>query len=136
RGADDSPSQRELPPLPGRAQLPGPGPGSAGGPVTARGRSPEQIAALLDPGRLPTPEQAAVIGAPLEPLLVVAGAGSGKTETMAHRVLWLLDNHPELREDQVLCLTFTRKAAGEIAERVRERLHSLRAIDARGAAPG
>ena len=34
----------------------------------------------------PTPEQQAVIEAPLEPALVVAGAGSGKTETMANRV--------------------------------------------------
>jgi hypothetical protein len=40
----------------------------------------------------PTPEQAAVIGAPVAPLLVVAGAGSGKTETMAARVLWLVAN--------------------------------------------
>ena len=40
----------------------------------------------------PTPEQTAVIEAPLEPLLVVAGAGSGKTETMAARVVWLVAN--------------------------------------------
>lgn len=73
----------------------------------------------------PTPEQTAVIEAdPGEPALVVAGAGSGKTETMANRVLWLVANgHVEPAE--VLGLTFTRKAAGELAERIRHRLAEL-----------
>jgi DNA helicase-2/ATP-dependent DNA helicase PcrA len=87
-------------------------------PVTAEG-----IARAL--GRpLPTPEQIAVIEAPLEPLLVIAGAGSGKTETMAARVVWLVANG-HVEPDQVLGLTFTRKAAGELAERVRARLRGL-----------
>jgi DNA helicase-2/ATP-dependent DNA helicase PcrA len=73
----------------------------------------------------PTDEQAAVIGAPVKPLLVVAGAGSGKTETMAARVLWLVANGHVLPE-QILGLTFTRKAAGELAHRVRVRLGQLR----------
>ncbi|HEX6497509.1 MAG TPA: ATP-dependent DNA helicase [Micromonosporaceae bacterium] len=72
----------------------------------------------------PTPEQAAVVHAPVEPLLVVAGAGSGKTETMAARVVWLVANN-HVRADQVLGLTFTRKAAGELAHRVRARLAQL-----------
>ncbi|MEZ0492190.1 ATP-dependent helicase [Kineococcus sp. TBRC 1896] len=76
----------------------------------------------------PTPEQVAVIEAPVEPLLVVAGAGSGKTETMSSRVVWLVANGLVAPED-VLGLTFTRKAAGELAERVRRRLRSLRAHD-------
>ncbi|MEV6597156.1 ATP-dependent DNA helicase [Actinoplanes sp. NPDC051346] len=85
--------------------------------------TPVELAKLL---RLhaPTPEQAAIIAAPVEPLLVVAGAGSGKTETMASRVVWLVANgyaHP----DQILGLTFTRKAAGELAHRVRTRLGQL-----------
>ena len=73
----------------------------------------------------PTDEQAAVIEAPLEPLLVVAGAGSGKTETMAARVVWLVANRL-VRPERVLGLTFTRKAAGELSERVRHRLRALR----------
>ncbi len=72
----------------------------------------------------PTPEQVTVIEAPLQPLLVVAGAGSGKTETMAARVVWLVANG-HLSADQVLGLTFTRKAAAELAERVRSRLRLL-----------
>ncbi len=45
----------------------------------------------------PTPEQVAVIEAPPGPVLVVAGAGSGKTETMAARVVWLVANEPHPR---------------------------------------
>ncbi len=74
----------------------------------------------------PTAEQQAVIEAPLGPALVVAGAGSGKTETMAARVLWLVANGL-VEPDQVLGLTFTRKAAGELAARIRRRLVQLSA---------
>ncbi|MPZ27783.1 MAG: AAA family ATPase [Micromonosporaceae bacterium] len=86
--------------------------------------TPYELAKLL---RLPQPtrEQAAIIAAPLGPMLVVAGAGSGKTETMAGRVVWLVAND-YLRPEQVLGLTFTRKAAGELAHRVRVRLGQLR----------
>jgi len=77
---------------------------------------------------LPTAEQAAVIAAPLEPLLVVAGAGSGKTATMAARVIWLVATG-QVRPDQILGLTFTRKAAAELAVRLRRRLAQLRAAD-------
>ncbi len=76
----------------------------------------------------PTPEQVAVIEAPLDPLLVVAGAGSGKTETMAARVVWLIANRM-VDPEEVLGLTFTRKAAGELSERVRARLAALRRHD-------
>lgn len=72
----------------------------------------------------PTKEQAAVIAAPPGPLVVIAGAGAGKTETMAARVVWLVANgyaHP----GEVLGLTFTRKAAGQLLRRVRARLARL-----------
>ena len=86
--------------------------------------SPAQLARLL---RLPepTPEQAAVIGAPLGPMAVIAGAGSGKSETMAARLVWLVANGRG-RPERVLGLTFTRKAAAELADRVRARLDRLR----------
>lgn len=72
----------------------------------------------------PTPEQTRIIEHPPASMLVVAGAGSGKTETMASRVVWLVANgHVEPRS--VLGLTFTRKAAGELAERIERRLRRL-----------
>ncbi|CAN7280892.1 ATP-dependent DNA helicase [Terrabacter sp. LjRoot27] len=72
----------------------------------------------------PTAEQAAVIEAGARPLLVVAGAGSGKTETMAARVVWLVANGL-VDPDQVLGLTFTRKAAAELSQRIAKRLRGL-----------
>ena len=86
--------------------------------------TPGQLARVL---KLPEPtaEQAAVIEAPLGPLAVIAGAGSGKSETMAARLVWLVANGM-VRPDRVLGLTFTRKAAAELAERVRARLEALR----------
>ncbi len=74
----------------------------------------------------PTAQQRAVIEAPLAPTLVVAGAGSGKTETMAGRVLWLLANGM-VAPSQILGLTFTRRAAGELGGRIRERIAGLAA---------
>lgn len=72
----------------------------------------------------PTAQQRAVIESPLVPALVVAGAGSGKTETMASRVVWLLANGL-VRPDEVLGLTFTRKAAGELSVRINDRIRAL-----------
>ncbi|WP_344056504.1 ATP-dependent helicase, partial [Prauserella halophila] len=85
--------------------------------------SPAEVADALG---LPTPtgEQAAVIAAPPEPSLVVAGAGAGKTETMAARVVWLVANGL-VTPERVLGLTFTRKAARQLADRVRARLRVL-----------
>jgi DNA helicase-2/ATP-dependent DNA helicase PcrA len=95
------------------------------------GLSAVEIARLL--GReAPTAEQVGIIEAPLEPMLVVAGAGSGKTETMAARVVWLIANGL-VGPEEVLGLTFTRKAAGELGDRVRLRLRRLaRAMPAAG----
>ncbi len=87
-------------------------------------RSPEEVASLMGLPE-PTPEQAAVIAAPAEPLAVIAGAGSGKSETMAARLVWLVANGMA-RPDRVLGLTFTRKAAAELADRVQSRLDRLR----------
>src|SRR5882762_9434571 len=50
------------------------------------------------------------------PLLVIAGAGSGKTNTLAHRVAHLIVNKADPR--RILLMTFSRRAAGEMAARV------------------
>ncbi|HUH52555.1 MAG TPA: ATP-dependent DNA helicase [Microbacteriaceae bacterium] len=88
--------------------------------------SPVSIANILkEPGKeplLPTAEQRSVIESSLNnATLVVAGAGSGKTETIANRVVWLVANG-FAEPGEILGLTFTRKAAGELSERVRNRL--------------
>ncbi|MFB9907411.1 ATP-dependent helicase [Allokutzneria oryzae] len=85
--------------------------------------SPARIAEALGL-HPPTPEQAEVIAATTEPALVIAGAGAGKTETMAARVVWLVANGL-VTPDRVLGLTFTRKAARQLADRVRLRLRRL-----------
>ncbi|WP_030291212.1 ATP-dependent DNA helicase [Streptomyces katrae] len=80
---------------------------------------PEQLKELL--GIPFTPEQLACITAPAAPQVIVAGAGSGKTTVMAARVVWLVGTGA-VAPEQVLGLTFTNKAAGELAERVRKAL--------------
>lgn len=56
-----------------------------------------------------------------KPLLVVAGAGSGKTKTLIHKVEYLI-KEKGLRPDEILCITFTNKAAREIKERIKKTL--------------
>ncbi len=85
--------------------------------------TPERLAEALGMPP-PTAEQAAVIAAPPGPTLVVAGAGAGKTETMAARVVWMVANGL-VAPDAVLGLTFTRKAAQQLTTRIRTRLARL-----------
>ncbi|MFC5150541.1 ATP-dependent DNA helicase [Streptomyces amakusaensis] len=87
--------------------------------MTARISDPEQLKELL--GIPFTPEQTACITAPPAPQVIVAGAGSGKTTVMAARVVWLVGTG-QVAPEQVLGLTFTNKAAGELSERVRTAL--------------
>ncbi|VEG27143.1 ATP-dependent DNA helicase [Actinomyces howellii] len=85
--------------------------------------TPQELASALGL-HAPTDEQARVIAHRLSPLLVVAGAGSGKTATMSQRVVHLVARGA-VRPDQVLGLTFTRKATAELAQRVSARLEAL-----------
>ncbi|MDN5725816.1 MAG: ATP-dependent helicase, partial [Propionibacteriales bacterium] len=66
-------------------------------------------------------QQLEAITAPLEPGVIIAGAGSGKTTVMAARVVWLVGTGV-VRPEEVLGLTFTRKAAAELSARVRHAL--------------
>lgn len=94
---------------------------------------------LTDPGQLSallgipfSGQQLDAVAAPLEPSVIIAGAGSGKTTVMAARVVWLVGSGA-VRPDQVLGLTFTRKAAGELGGRVRRALASAGLLDEEGA---
>lgn len=72
----------------------------------------------------PTVEQTLVIEGKPVPTLVIAGAGSGKTETMSQRVLYLIAKYG-MQPERILGLTFTRKAAGEFSSRLRKRIGNL-----------
>lgn len=85
--------------------------------------NPEHLA-LLTKAFPPTEEQEQVIKAPLEPLLVVAGAGSGKTETIANRLVYWVVNGA-ISPQSVLGLTFTKKATAEMGQRFALRLDNL-----------
>ena len=76
-------------------------------------------------GLTTTDEQWECISAPLEPFVIVAGAGTGKTTVMAARVVWLVASG-YVAEHEVLGLTFTNKAAAELAHRVTALLNRWR----------
>src|SRR5437763_9459000 len=92
---------------------------------------PDEVVQAL--GATPTPEQWRAISMPLEPYVIVAGAGSGKTSVIAARVVYLalvaLDrlhaDHAGVLPGNVLCLTFTNKATENLMLRVRRALSAV-----------
>jgi DNA helicase-2/ATP-dependent DNA helicase PcrA len=92
--------------------------------------APAEIVAAM--GARPTSEQWAAISMPLEPYVLVAGAGSGKTSVMAARVVYLalaalgrIEGAEGVLPGNVLCLTFTNKATENLRIRVRRALHAV-----------
>jgi DNA helicase-2/ATP-dependent DNA helicase PcrA len=100
--------------------------------VSATATYPQEIVDVLG-GRPPTEEQWRAITWPLEPFVLVAGAGSGKTSVMAARVVYLAlvalgrmpADHAGVLPGNVLCLTFTNKATENLQRRVRHALSGL-----------
>ncbi len=93
--------------------------------------TPQQLADLMGHDWLYSEEQFAAITAELEPAVVIAGAGSGKTAVMAARVVWLVATG-RVEPGEVLGLTFTTKATAELQTRIRESLLNAGLLPERG----
>lgn len=95
------------------------GPGGEGMPSTSLGglspARPRNADEILDPL---DPQQRSVAGAPLGPMCVLAGAGTGKTRAITHRIAYGVAT-AAYRADTVLAVTFTNRAAGEMRARLR-----------------
>lgn len=89
-------------------------------------RAPSATSINIDYAAELNEQQLAAVTAPPGPLLVIAGAGSGKTRTLTYRVAYLLENGVDPRN--ILLLTFTNKAARQMLDRVA----NLLPVDASG----
>ena len=89
-------------------------------------RAPKSTSIHIDYAAELNEQQLAAVTAPPGPLLVIAGAGSGKTRTLTYRVAYLLENGIDPRN--ILLLTFTNKAARQMLDRVA----NLLSVDASG----
>ena len=85
--------------------------------------TPEELRSLLGADFTFSREQFTAITGPLEPGVIIAGAGSGKTAVMAARVVWLVATGQVL-PGEVLGLTFTTKATNELGQRIRTSLRA------------
>jgi DNA helicase II / ATP-dependent DNA helicase PcrA len=84
-------------------------------------------AAIAPAGVALTDEQRAAVEWPDGPLMVLAGAGTGKTTVVVERVRWLLDRDPTLKPENILVLTYNVRAAAELTRRLEQALGLERA---------
>ena len=89
-------------------------------------RTPSAFTGAIDYAAELNEQQLAAVTAPPGPMLIIAGAGSGKTRTLTYRVAYLLENGVDARN--ILLLTFTNKAARQMLDRVA----NLLPVDAAG----
>jgi DNA helicase-2/ATP-dependent DNA helicase PcrA len=90
--------------------------------------SPQDLQRVMGEAHPVSDEQWPAVSGPLAPTVVVAGAGSGKTSLMKARVVFLVATG-QVRPDEVLGLTFTTKAAGELRLRIRDALSRAGLLD-------
>ncbi|WP_148613962.1 ATP-dependent DNA helicase [Nocardioides rubriscoriae] len=89
--------------------------------------TPADLQAVMQAAFPVSDQQWRAVSAPLEPAVVIAGAGSGKTTLMAARVVYLVVTG-QVRPDEVLGLTFTTKAASELRRKIRDALVAAGAL--------
>ena len=94
--------------------------------------APKEYLAALNPEQCLAAEHGvAAVGANIAgPLLIIAGAGSGKTNTLAHRVAHLIVNGAD--PGRILLLSFSRRAAAEMERRVRDCINVVIKCDING----
>ncbi|PYS16493.1 MAG: ATP-dependent DNA helicase PcrA, partial [Acidobacteria bacterium] len=82
----------------------------------------------MDFAKLLNTEQLHAVESSEGPVLILAGAGSGKTRVITYRVAHLIENR-DVRPEQILAVTFTNKAADQMKFRVRNLLRAARSGD-------